>query len=90
MKSYTDSLLMDEEFFGVMDHVMQTIALFSSSEMLKSSHGELEQQAAVKGREFCRTMIQANLDLRAKRERTVPNGTKLTEVPCTGCDGGFP
>ena len=71
MKSYSGSLLMVEEFFCVMDQAVETIAFFSSPEMLKSSHGELEQQVAAKGREFCRALIQANLDLRANAERTV-------------------
>jgi len=52
---------MVEEFFCVMDQAVETIAFFSSPEMLKSSHGELEQQVAAKGREFCRALIQANL-----------------------------
>ena len=61
MKSYSGSLLMNEEFFGVMDLVGQIITLFSSGEMLKSTHSELEQAVVAKGREFCKALIQANL-----------------------------
>ena len=72
MKSYPDTQVMDQEFFGVMSFVLQTIQVVSSPEMLKSTHTELEQYVAVRGREFCRALMQAHFDLRANAERPVP------------------
>lgn len=72
MKSYPSSLFMDQEFFCVMDLAVQTISLLSSPEILKSSHADLEQVVATKGREFCRALMQAHLDVRANAEQRIP------------------
>ena len=70
--AYAKTTFPDEMFSSAREKMETMVAELQSPKMLAAEHSELEAFVQTEGRELQRLLYEANLDLRAARERPVP------------------